>query len=52
MNKAYTKQEKITGPSQSFDDRFNDLMTFKAKFDHFDVSILVIMLLLGDGVVN
>ena len=30
-------KRKRQAPIQSFDDRFNDLMAFKAKYDHCDV---------------
>ena len=31
-------KRKRTAPQRSFDDRFNDLMAFKAKYGHCDVS--------------
>jgi hypothetical protein len=32
-------KRKRTAPSQSFDDRFNDLMAFKAKYDHCNIPL-------------
>jgi hypothetical protein len=51
---VWARPENSRRGSSAFDDRFNNLMAFKAKHGHCDVSNLnmVRMLLLGDGVVQ
>ena len=40
QQKSGRNKRKRTAPQQSFDDRFNHLMTFKAKYGHCDVSCI------------
>ena len=37
QHKSGNKRKRTAPPKQSFDDRFDDLMAFKAKYGHYNV---------------